>query len=75
MSTGQTKSTLNSCINEFQCKTCPVEKEFFEDMRLVIAEFRSSQKSVVAVHGLQFTVEKTVNREQLKIRRQLFAFQ
>jgi len=34
--------SLNPCINEFQCETCPVEKEFFEDMRLVIAEFRNN---------------------------------
>ena len=34
--------SLNPCINEFQCETCPVEKEFFEDMRLVIAGFRSN---------------------------------
>ena len=34
--------SLNPCINEFQCETCPIEKEFFEDMRLVIAEFRNN---------------------------------
>lgn len=36
--------SLNACINEFQCETCPVEKEFFEDMRFVVAEFRSTKK-------------------------------
>ena len=36
------KPSLNPCINDFNCETCPVEKEFFEDMRLVITEFRNS---------------------------------
>ncbi|MBA3019376.1 MAG: 2Fe-2S iron-sulfur cluster binding domain-containing protein [Desulfobacteraceae bacterium] len=36
------KHSLNPCINDFNCETCPVEKEFFEDMRLVVAEFRSN---------------------------------
>jgi len=37
---------VNPCINEFQCETCPVEKEFLEDMKLVIAEFRSIKKEL-----------------------------
>jgi NADH dehydrogenase/NADH:ubiquinone oxidoreductase subunit G len=43
--------SLNACINEFQCETCSVEKEFFEDMRLIVAEFRSTKKSAVTVQG------------------------
>ena len=34
--------SLNPCINEFQCETCPIEQGFFEDMRLVVAEFRGN---------------------------------
>ena len=34
--------SLNPCINDYDCETCPIEQEFFEDMRFVIAEFRSN---------------------------------
>ena len=29
-------------VNDFDCEMCPVEKEFFEDMKLVIAGFRNN---------------------------------
>jgi formate hydrogenlyase subunit 6/NADH:ubiquinone oxidoreductase subunit I len=32
--------SLSPCLNNYNCEACPIEKEFFESMRLVIAEFR-----------------------------------
>jgi len=36
--------SLVPCPNSYQCETCPVEQEFFRDMKRVIAEFRDTYR-------------------------------
>jgi hypothetical protein len=33
--------SFEPCPNNYQCETCPTEQAFLEDMKRVVAEFRS----------------------------------
>jgi len=38
------KLSLSPCPNKYQCETCSIEQEFFEDIKRVIADFRGNHK-------------------------------
>ncbi len=38
------KLSLPPCPNNYQCETCSIEQEFFEDIKRVIADFRGNHK-------------------------------